>query len=68
MKEANKEKVTPSEGQLISIGEAKRLLGVHIDTLRKWDKTGRLKAVRIGDKKGWRRYRLSDIERILKGQ
>jgi len=31
---------------LISIGEAASRIGVSIDTLRRWDKSGKLKAIR----------------------
>jgi len=48
--------------QLISIGEASRLLGVCQDTLREWDKQSRLAPVRTAGQH--RRYRLSDIQRI----
>jgi len=30
------------------IGEASRILGVHPNTLRKWEKEGKIKAIRIG--------------------
>ncbi|SHK23548.1 MerR family DNA-binding transcriptional regulator [Tepidibacter formicigenes] len=49
--------------ELISISEASRLLGVTIKTLKIWDNEGKLKAHRtLG---GHRRYRLSDIEKLL---
>jgi excisionase family DNA binding protein len=33
--------------RLISIGEAARLLGVSVPTLRGWDRSGRLRALRL---------------------
>lgn len=47
---------------LVSIGRAAELLGVSIQTLRRWDALGTLKAVLVpGSDK--RRYRVEDIER-----
>jgi len=43
------------EKNLISIGNTAKLLGVSIDTLRRWDKSGRLKSIRSGIK-GHRYY------------
>lgn len=48
--------------KLVSIGEAAAALSVCIDTLRRWDKNGKLQAVKTTG--GHRRYRLSDIERL----
>lgn len=52
---------------LISIQEAARILNVNVQTLRRWDRNGTLKAVRVGTRKGVgdRRYRKSDIEAYL---
>ena len=49
---------------LYSIGEVRDLLGVHIETLRRMDKQGKLKAVRLGPK-GMRRYRKADVEKLI---
>lgn len=53
--------------ELISIQEAARILNVNVQTLRRWDRTGVLKAVRVGTRKGVgdRRYRKSVIEAYL---
>ena len=51
--------------QLVSIGKAADELGVCIDTLREWDKSGYLTPVKT--KGNHRRYRLSDIDN-LKGE
>ena len=51
--------------KLISIGKASKLLGVSIDSLRRWDKTHRLPAVRNGPK-GHRYYRQIDIDVFLR--
>ena len=50
--------------QLLSINEVARLFDVHVETLRRWDNEGKLKAVRIG-KLGHRKYKKSDIDKLL---
>src|SRR5260221_5525279 len=52
------------QNKLISIGNTAKLLGVSIDTLRRWDKAGRLKPTRSGIK-GHRYYLQSDIDEFL---
>lgn len=47
--------------KLIRIGEAAELLGISIDTLRRWDKSGEFSSVRTGSD-GHRFYRFADIE------
>ncbi len=53
--------------KLVGIKDAAEMLGVHPATLRRWDEEGKLKAVRIGDRRGVgdRRYRIGDIEKIV---
>src|SRR5690348_9386963 len=54
----------PQEINLLTIKEASRLLKVHPNTLRHWDKEGSLKAIRLG--RGNRmRYRRQDLDRML---
>lgn len=53
------------KNSVISISEAAKMLGVHIETMRRWDREGKLKAVRIGGA-GHRKYRVVDLEQILK--
>ena len=50
--------------KLISIGKTAKLLGVSIDSLRRWDKTRRLLSVR-NSPKGHRYYRQTDIDVFL---
>lgn len=45
---------TGTEPELVPIGEAARILGVSVDTLRRWEKGGVLIPVRT--LKGHRRY------------
>ena len=51
-----------TSAQLLSIDEAAKLLSVSKMTLYRWDQNGILKKVEIGGK---RRYRLSDIEKLV---
>lgn len=50
--------------KLLSIGKAATLLGVSIDTLRRWDAAGRLPSIRSG-RLGHRFYKRSEIARFL---
>ena len=47
---------------MISIGEASGLLGVHIDTLRQWDKDGKFSPVKTFG--NHRRYLVADVQRL----
>jgi excisionase family DNA binding protein len=53
--------------RLLRINEVAELLCVHPTTLRRWDKEGRLKSVRIGSRRGLgdRRYRLEDVQKFI---
>lgn len=51
-----------TEKTLIPIGEAARLLGVHVDTLRRWESGGAIAAVRTPG--GQRRFRRSDVDAL----
>ena len=44
--------------KIISIGQAAKLLGVHVQTLRNWEKSGKLKPDSISPG-GTRRYNLN---------
>lgn len=52
--------------KLLSIKEAADLLGVHPETLRRWDNEGKLTAIKVGDR-GDRKYRQEDLLKILSG-
>lgn len=52
--------MTDEAAELISIREAARILGVHPSTLRNWDRTGRLRAVRVGSRRD-RRFKKSEV-------
>ena len=49
-----------NEQKLLSIGKAAEILGVHLDTLREWDKEGKLVPIKTFG--NHRRYKMSDIE------
>ena len=50
--------------ELLTLKETAKILKVHVNTLRLWDKKGLLTAVRIGEKK-IRRYRPEDIKNFI---
>ena len=52
------------QNKLISIGKASKLLGVSVDTLRRWDEAGRLKSIRSRIR-GHRYYLQQDIDEFL---
>lgn len=47
--------------KLIPIGQASALLGVSIDTLRRWDKSGKLKSIRLKNEKSHRYYDVNEL-------
>lgn len=51
--------------KLLTIRQAAEVLNVHVETLRRWDKAGKLKAIRVNER-GDRRYDPKDIEVILR--
>lgn len=50
--------------EYLRVSEASKLLGVHANTLRNWDKQGILKPVRVGVRKE-RRYKREDVMKLL---
>jgi putative resolvase len=53
--------------QLLTLSQASKLLSVHPNTLRQWDKKGILEAVRFGQRKD-RRFKKEDILRLLQNR
>ncbi len=53
--------------KLLTIRQASEVLNVHVETLRRWDKRGKLKAITINER-GDRRYDPKDIEAILRNK
>ena len=56
--------IVMTEKEIITISEAAEILGVSIDTLRRWDKSGKLKPVKTSGA-GYRLYSQSQIELFL---
>ena len=56
--------------RLLNINQVAKILGVVPQTLRRWDRDGKLKAIRVGNKKGVgeRRYRREDIIKLITSQ
>jgi len=52
------------QNKLISIGDAAKLLGISIDTLRRWDSAGRVHSIRSGPL-GHRYFLQADIQQFL---
>jgi len=52
--------------KLIDINEAAKLIKVNPETLRRWDREGKLVAIKVNDR-GDRRYREKDILEFIKG-
>ena len=50
--------------KLLTNRQAAEILNVHVETLRRWDKSGKLKAVRVNER-GDRRYKPKDLEKII---
>lgn len=49
---------------LVSPGAAAKMIGVSTETLRNWERSGKIKAVKtLG---GHHRYKLEDVEKMLK--
>ena len=51
--------------KLLTIKEVAELVKAHPNTLRRWEKEGVLKPIKTPG--GHRRYRLSEIERFMRG-
>lgn len=51
-----------ARAQTVGIGEAAKMLGVSTDTLRRWDRSGRIETVRDGRNR--RRVPVAEIERL----
>jgi len=58
------ESSTLSNGKLLTVGEAARLLNAHPNSVRRWSDMGILRGYRIGCR-GDRRFRHEDISRFI---
>ena len=66
-----KGKTTPEKPDLRSkailrVGEVASLLGIHVNTVRRWSNTGVLKVYRVGPR-GDRKFRRQEVDAFLKG-
>ena len=50
--------------KLLRIRETAEMLGLNPETLRRWDRSGKLPAIKISQR-GDRRYRKEDIEKFI---
>ena len=50
--------------RLLTLKQASEMLGCHPNTLRSWDKSGYLVAIRIGTR-GDRRYKREDVMKLI---
>jgi putative resolvase len=51
--------------KLLKISEAAEILGVHPETLRRWDREGKINAITINER-GDRRFKVEEINKIIK--
>lgn len=51
--------------EYLTLSEVSKMLKVHPNTLRNWDKNGTLKPIRLGERK-IRRYKKEDVIKFLK--
>ena len=51
--------------EMLTISQAAKLLGVHPDTLRRWEKAGKLSPIRFVSR-GHRRYRSDELMDLIK--
>ena len=51
--------------KLLTIGQAAEILNVHPETLRRWGRNGKLKAIRVNER-GDRRYKPEDLKKLMK--
>jgi len=54
--------MAPAQAQTVGIGEAAKMLGLSTDTLRRWDRAGRIETVR--DERNRRRVPVAEVERL----
>ena len=52
-----------SDAELLTVGEAATTAGVHVDTIKRWEKAGLITSLRTPV--GHRRFRRSDVEALM---
>ena len=55
------------ESKYLKVREASKYLGIHVDTLKKWEKEGVLTPIRIGTRKD-RFYTIEMLEKAFKSK
>lgn len=50
--------------KLLKISEAAEMLGVHPETLRRWDREGKIIAITINER-GDRRFKIEEISKLI---
>jgi excisionase family DNA binding protein len=53
-----------TQERLLGIREVAELFGVDVSTIRRWERAGYLRSVRIGER-GHRRFRQQEIQRAM---
>jgi len=53
-----------TQQRLLGIREVAALFGVDVSTIRRWERAGYLRSVRIGER-GHRRFRQQEIQRLM---
>ena len=53
-----------TQQRLLGIREVAELFGVDVSTIRRWERAGYLRSVRIGER-GHRRFRQQEIQRLM---
>jgi excisionase family DNA binding protein len=54
--------------EMLTVEEACKRLKLHEETVRRWIRTGRLRATRLGFGRAGYRIPASEVERILRGE
>lgn len=62
--ELNRQSYMAKKVKLLRISEAAEILGVNPETLRRWDRSGELKAIKLG-RRGDRRYDRDEILKVI---
>jgi excisionase family DNA binding protein len=52
-----------NETKYYTTGQVANILGVHKDTVRRWENTGKIRSIRMEG--GWRRFPESELEKLL---
>ena len=56
-----------ADEELLTVDEVARRLKLHPETVRRWIRAGRLKAISLGSDRAGLRIRASEIQRLLDG-